>query len=132
MTFQLDISKFVEKAKGNADEVVRKVTLDVFGRVIKRTPVDTGRLKGNWQFGDSTIPSGTVDTLDKSGNSTTTKVAAGIPKKAAGRIYYLVNNLPYAMEIERGSSKVQAPQGMVGITVVEFEELARRAAGGMA
>lgn len=131
MTFQLDISKFVNKAKGNADEVVRKITLDVFGRVVKRSPVKTGRFKGNWQFGDSVIPSGTVETLDKSGSATIAKVSAGIPKKAAGRVYYLVNNLAYGPDLERGRS-AQAPQGMVGITVVEFEELARRAAGGMA
>jgi len=117
----LDISTWVKKAKGNLDLVVTRVTLDVFGRVIKRSPVDTGRFRGNWQFSVGAPASGTLDNLDRSGTESVRKIASGIPKDAAGKVYYLVNNLAYARALENGHSG-QAPHGMIGLTVMEFEQ----------
>jgi hypothetical protein len=45
----------------------------------------------------------------------------------AGDIVFLVNNLPYGPRLERGWSK-QAPSGMVGITVAEFQKAVSKAA----
>ncbi|HEY6643664.1 hypothetical protein [Povalibacter sp.] len=42
--FALDIRRFVEKAKANADLVVRKVALDLLTRVVQRTPVGNPEL----------------------------------------------------------------------------------------
>ena len=128
MSFTLDLSNWVAKAKGNTDLVVRRVTLDIFGRVIQRTPVDTGRLKGNWQFGMNRMPSGELSRLGEA--APMRDVNSGVPVKAAGNVYYLVNNLPYAQRIEEGYSK-QAPQGMVGLTVMEFGQAVRKATGGL-
>jgi hypothetical protein len=47
--FVADISSFVKKAKGNTDLAVRKMVFEVFKRIVKRTPVDTGRARGGWQ-----------------------------------------------------------------------------------
>ena len=52
--FSADIQKFVDKAKGNIDIIVRKVSLDLFRKVIIKSPVDTGR------FSELTIPVVTV------------------------------------------------------------------------
>lgn len=38
-SFELDIARFVHKAKGNANQVVRRVALDLFKRVIIKSPV---------------------------------------------------------------------------------------------
>lgn len=42
-TFELDIARFVAKAKGDVTLVVRRVSLDIFSRVIMKTPVDSDR-----------------------------------------------------------------------------------------
>jgi len=39
MSFALDLSKFIEKAQGNAEEVVRKVGIDMLAKVVDRSPV---------------------------------------------------------------------------------------------
>jgi hypothetical protein len=51
--FELDIQRFVDKANGNINLVVRKVALDLFTRVIMKSPVDTGRFGaiGRWRSG---------------------------------------------------------------------------------
>lgn len=118
-SFTLDIQRFVDKAKGNINLVVRKVALDLFSRVIEKSPVDTGRFKGNWQVAIGSIPAGTLELNDKDGSATISRVTAETLNLSAGQIIYLVNNLAYARRLEFGYSK-QAPAGMVRITVTEY------------
>lgn len=126
-TFEIDIARFVAKAKGNVDLVVRKISLDIFKRVIIKSPVDTGRFRGNWQVQIGSIPAGTLELEDKSGTATVAKVTAETLGLKAGEIIYLVNNLPYARRLEYGYSK-QAPSGMVRITLQEFPQIVRKTA----
>lgn len=126
--FALDIQRFVDKAKGNVDLVVRKVSLDLFFRVIEKSPVDTGRFKSNWQVSINSIPQGTLATFDKSGASSLARVRAASVGFAAGQIIYLVNNLEYARALEYGHSK-QAPAGMVRLSVMEYGAVVTKAAG---
>lgn len=44
MSFSLDLSRFVEKAKGNAEQVVQKVAIDLISAVIDRSPVGNPEL----------------------------------------------------------------------------------------
>lgn len=39
MSFELDLREFIEKAKGNAEEMVKKVAVDILSSVIYRSPV---------------------------------------------------------------------------------------------
>lgn len=125
--FTAQIAHFVEKAKGNADLVVRKVALEMFSRVIQKSPVDTGRFKGNWQVNIGSIPAGTLKLEDKTGTATIAKVTAEALNLKAGEVIYLVNNLEYANALEYGHSK-QAPNGMVRLTISEFNSVVSNAA----
>lgn len=129
-TFALDISRFVEKAKGNVDLVIRKVALDIFSRVILKSPVDTGRFRGNWQIAIGAIPAGTIEINDQAGTATISKVQAATLNLKAGDVVYLINNLPYGPRLEHGYSK-QAPAGMVRTTVTEYSGVVRSVAGGI-
>lgn len=127
-TFVLDIQRFVDKANGNVDLVVRKVALDLFRRVIMKSPVDTGRFKGNWQVAIGAIPAGTIEVDDKSGAVSIARVDAAVLGLRAGDVIYLVNNLEYARALEYGHSK-QAPGGMVRLSVAEYGAVVVQAAG---
>jgi len=124
--FDLDIARFVAKANGNIDLVVRKIALDLFKRVIMKSPVDTGRFKGNWQVAIGAIPAGTLEVNDKDGSATIAKVTAETLGLKAGEVIYLVNNLEYARSLEFGHSK-QAPAGMVRISVLEYGAVVTKA-----
>lgn len=124
--FVADISKFVDKANGNVELVCRKIALDVFRRVVMRTPVDTGRAKGNWQVTYGSAAGGVTDALDSSpkgsiGGGTETKLTTtALAWDPAEASIFLTNNLPYIGALEGGHSKTQAPAGMVKVTLSEY------------
>ena len=128
--FALSIARFAKKANGNMDLVVRKVTLDLLGRVVRKTPVDTGRARGNWQVGRNQIPRGEVGTGGSATAAKTAAVGAGTQEALqakAGDSIYIVNSVPYIQELEKGSSK-QAPNGMVATTLIEYPGVVSKAA----
>jgi len=120
--FANDLAKFEAKTSEKLDLAVRKIALELFSRIIMRTPVDTGRARANWQVAIGTIPSGTLELNDKSGQATINKVQAASMGVVAGDVIYLTNNLPYAVPLEEGYSK-QAPAGMVALTVQDFQSV---------
>ena len=120
--FANDLAKFEAKTSEKLDLAVRKIALELFSRIIMRTPVDTGRARANWQVAIGTIPSGTLELNDKSGQATINKVQAASMGLVAGDVIYLTNNLPYAVPLEEGYSQ-QAPAGMVALTVQDFQSV---------
>ena len=120
------------KQKPAQDRAIRKTILDMDRSTSMRSPVDTGRFKGNWMLGVDYQPMGynweLKDKKPLGAVGDTVGLHAGIiPKQAGGHVYWLVNNLPYANDLEAGHSKRQAPAGIVGITLVKFEGIVERA-----
>lgn len=122
MSFALDVSKFVEKAKKNPEKVMRQVSIKLFSAIIKASPVDTGRFRMNWMASGGTPASGITDATDKSGTTATGNSTSFVLKAADWREFTLTNNLPYAQRLEYGWSQ-QAPQGMVRTNVSRFQQL---------
>lgn len=122
MSFALDVSKFVEKAKKNPEKVMRQVSIKLFSAIIKASPVDTGRFRMNWMASGGTPASGTTDAVDKSGNTATGNATSFVLKAADWREFTLTNNLPYAQRLEYGWSQ-QAPAGVVRTNVSRFQQL---------
>jgi hypothetical protein len=123
-SFEDDLNKFQRKTVNKMDQVVRKVALELFTRIIYKTPVDTGRARSNWQVSIGTPASGTVEIDDKSGNATVSQATAKSAGFKAGDTIYLANNLPYIRRLEEGYSR-QAPAGMVTLTVQEFSAVVK-------
>ena len=122
MSFALDVSKFVEKAKKNPEKVMRQVSIKLFSAIIKASPVDTGRFRMNWMASGGTPASGTTDATDKSGNKATGNATSFVLNASYWREFTLTNNLPYAQRLEYGWSQ-QAPQGFVRVNVSRFQQL---------
>lgn len=111
MAFADDVRRFSVKAGDSVDKTVQAVTLALFNGIIRDTPVDEGRLRGDWQTTVGNPAGGENGRMDPSGRAAMAEVEAKTPK-GAGQLTYLTNSMPYAPEIEDGSSK-QAPEGMV-------------------
>ena len=122
MSFTSDLSRFENKVKNRLLVVPRKVALEVLKRVVMRTPVDSGRARGNWQTSVGSPITTEIDRVDKTG---ATVMAAALPTieswDAANVSIFLMNNVPYIQALEDGHSKIQSPSGMVKITVAEFQ-----------
>jgi hypothetical protein len=126
--FTLALQQFAAKAEANADAAVRGVVLEVQSRLILRSPVDTGRFRGNWRYSVGQAAEGTVETGGTSESPAPPPEPPVMgPGEGIGRVHFLANNLPYAMALERGHS-MQAPQGLVALTVMEFAPIVNDAA----
>ena len=122
MSFESDLRKFAAKTGLGMDKTVRGVTIAMGNSLIEKSPVDTGRFRGNWQHSTGAPTVGPLQTTDSTGSQTKAKLNASIATVEAGNIEYVVNNLPYAIPLEYGHSKIQAPAGMVRVTVAKFRE----------
>lgn len=131
--FSIEVGAFASKTKGKMELIVRKIVLDMGTRLVERSPVKTGRFRGNWQYATlgTGVPTFPIESLDPTGANTISRIAAQVRSMPAQHVHVLVNNLPYAIPLEQGWSK-QAPYGMVGLTVLEFEAIVDGAAGEVA
>lgn len=123
MAFADDVRRFAVKAGDSSDKIVRAVTLSLFNGIIRDTPVDTGRARGNWQTTVGQPASGEIDRLGAS--AAIAEVEAKTPP-GAGQETYLANDLPYIEELEKGSSK-QSPEGMVRRNIDRIERNLKKA-----
>jgi hypothetical protein len=142
MSFVQQLSDWGDKVKGRADEVVGYVVVQISSALDRRSPVGDatywkhpapkgyvgGRFRGNWQLGVDFRPVGETGRIDPTGATTQGEILAAIPEQAGGRVYYLFNNVPYAQRIEEGWSH-KAPQGLVGLTAIEFPQMVEQAVG---
>lgn len=124
--FAESLAQFAEQAKGAIDDVFREVVIEVGMSVIRLSPVDTGRFKGNWQLTIGSPSAHSLDSLDKAGHETIAELVSQANQLEAGQIAYIVNNLIYAIPLEYGHS-AQAPAGMVQITLARFQQIVEEA-----
>lgn len=120
--FTLGIKRWTRKCQSRLDTVTREVNLEIITKIIRRSPVDTGLFRGNWQVGIGSRPRGTLPNLDRSGAETIARISGVILGAKAGQRIHFTNNLPYALALEFGHSK-QAPVGMVRVTIAEFHAI---------
>lgn len=120
MTLKADMKKAISNMLGEQEKIVKGTILSTCSRIIKRTPVDTGRLRGNWQASINTEASGQLSKTDISGGSTINEASNELSRlKVMKDVYMLTNNLPYAAIIENGDGAKRTPHGMMRISVAE-------------
>tara|TARA_Y100001937_G_C6968192_1_gene262006 strand:- start:59 stop:463 length:405 start_codon:yes stop_codon:yes gene_type:complete len=123
--FQSNITKFSsEMIPLEVDLFMRKVSLDILKGVVMKTPVDTGRMRGNWDVGVDAEPTGFDETKsDKQGDQTIQQNVSNLGTPGSlgkhGKTVFIVNNVPYAARIEDGHSK-RKPDGVLGPTLREI------------
>lgn len=139
-SFALDLREYVAKAKDDIDKVVRGAIMGVAKSLIEKSPVGDGtlwktpppkgymggRFRANWDLALDSAPTAQYADIDKTGAVSRIRIEAAIPAQAAGRMYYLANNLDYAMPLEEGHS-TQAPNGMAALTVIEWQNIVTEA-----
>lgn len=136
--FSIPLAQLAAKVKVDLDTVVRKSTLEVFGAVVKKTPVDTGRARANWNASQGAVDTTTTASTDQGRGTAEALKAGAIP---SGGVVYLANSLPYIRTLEyggypnppkKGTGKTvngfskQAPAGMVRLTAQEFSDYVQK------
>ena len=142
MSFSRQMRQWANNTGEDVDKLVRAVNLDLVRQVTKKTPVGNpslwkskppkgytgGQAKGNW-FATNGNPSSQIDNSVRAKNSSKpVNRAMSAINASAGQVFYIVNNLPYIRRLEYEGWSGQAPQGMVRVTVSEFNRRLERAA----
>lgn len=141
MSFTDELQKACDRAKGRAADVIRATAVGLQSGMVMRAPVDTGRLRANFQIGIGSI---NTQTTSSPGSDPVGRAQSVMGTWRIGKTIWLTNSLPYAHVAEyglygkppgsangpktRGGYSTQAPGGFVRLTVQDFEQTFRRAA----
>lgn len=136
-TFVASLQAFAQQAPAAMSTVIRKVSLQLLTSTVLRTPVGNpdvwavkrapkgyvgGRLRANWNVSLGAPDTSTTDAIDPAGALAIERGKLAMAEATGTQDVFIANSLPYAIPIEYGHSGVQAPEGMVRITVAEFQD----------
>ena len=112
-----------KKIHGDFEKFHRQVCLEVLKRIVYRTPVDSGRARGNWQTEIGRAAATSLLVEGTGGEMADFAMHNGISKLAlipAFSIVHITNNLEYIYYLEYDRRSSQFPEGMVEITLTEM------------
>lgn len=125
MSFTGDLKRFSVKSVERVNEVKRAVSLELFSSVIRDTPVDTGRARGNWQTNTGAPIKSVVERDDVSGGAATKEAERVVGQSNLADALYMTNNLPYIEPLENGNSR-QPPKAMVKRNFARIKRIIER------
>ena len=109
-----------------ANDLMRGYIIELTGRIIDKTPVDTGRARSNWNVSVNKPDTNSFDVGDKDASAYAQHESkkelenarnAGQTNFWRGQVGWIANGLPYVPLLETGTWGVQAPQGMVRVSI---------------
>ena len=131
--WSLDLTEYARKKQIEIKEVRKAYAFALYSSIVKKTPVDTGRARGNWN-----VSVGSEDTSTSETTQQKYKSKESIPTPNGDESIFISNNLDYIEKLEYGgypnppkggSGKTvngfskQAPNGMVGVTLANNENI---------
>ena len=127
-SFDRDLKAFAKQMDITYVTVVKDIGLDLFRRIVQKTPADTGRARASWTIAiarpDRTVAGEGQHPEFQSGaaGAATQKANSVLASMKAGdyRPVWISNNLPYIEALEDGHSR-QAPNGMVALSIAETQ-----------
>lgn len=125
--FKVRLGRWENATKAKLDALARQVCFEMAQRVVEKTPVDTGFLRGSWQPSIGAPQVATDPAPDPAGAAASATIAAVIPQIKAGDRFYMLNNASYARAVEYGTSKM-AGRHYVSDTVAAWPEIVRSTA----
>jgi len=120
MAFADEYQRAKELVLKKQSRAVRRTLIHTFQAIVNESPFETGRFKGNWQLTFDSPALGTLERLDPTGGSVMAEIAQmieNVPNVLELEAWF-VNNLPYAVELEYGSSP-QARKGFVRVNIAK-------------
>lgn len=133
------INEWIEETEVRIDDVLQTIVIKVGESVVRLSPVDTGRFRGNWHMTIDSASSASLIRYDQDGQSTIDSIASATNSFTAGQVAYIQNNVLYGTDLEYGNyhgptAKVtdegfsrQAPHGMVRVTEAQFLNIVNEA-----
>lgn len=133
LSFSQQVAAFAKKTNSTIDDSIKAIRVQIVGGVLFRTPVLDSGLVQSW-IATTGEPSPNVVDVPKTEGGISSSAAAAARAEAISKataiaqtdidgVFWLTNNKPYVRRIEyEGYSKIKAPEGMVRITLQEFQD----------
>lgn len=118
-SFGDQLRRFAEKTGEELADVDVAFKFNVFDRAVRLTPVDTGRLRGNWQITNGAPAQGVLQVFDESAEGRPLDVQAEALIQPF-TVTYLTNNVEYGPYVEE-------MYGFVGKAIANSRAALRRA-----
>lgn len=112
--WSLSPTAFMDQFESDLARQTRIIAMAILGEIVLRSPVDTGRFRGNTIVSIGSPVFDAVDKTDKGGGATLASGQAILEGLKPYSLVFLQNNLIYAERLENGHSK-QAPGGVFGL-----------------
>lgn len=124
IAFSIKLKQALDETRDEMATVVQKIGIEALSRIVEKTPVKTGRARGNWSVSIGQPSSSTpIDTEDKTGSATiakgTQEILTAYPDKGFP-IISIYNSLPYILALEEGKGSFSGAK-MVALTKAELE-----------
>ncbi len=119
---------FIDQIESDLTKQARIIAMALLGEVVKRSPVDTGRFRGNNIVSVGAPVFSATTNVDKDGSATITAGQSVLAGLKPYTVIYIQNSLPYSEKLENGgyngpTAKVdeqgfsrQAPGGIYGLS----------------
>lgn len=102
-SFQIALADVADRVPADLMSLVqRKLLLGALSGVVERTPVDTGRARGNWQVTQDSPSTSVIESFDRSGSQSQAVATAAIGRLSPFARAFISNNLPYIGVLEYG------------------------------
>ena len=125
-SFNSAVTKAAKKiTEKDIPKFITMVSLEVFRRIVLRTPVDTGRARGNWQIEIGKAAEGILEVFPEADEVIQREQGKLIGIKPFS-IIHITNNVEYVYYLEYDKRSSQHPEGMVEITLVEMKDWASK------
>lgn len=143
--FIASLGRAIANTEKDLNTVARGATAELLSNVIRRSPLDDSKyaddtvMRGDWTTAVNSIP-GDVNRSDPTGEAAKAEAEAAVQQwvPATGDYIAMANHKPYAQVLEYGGYpgggprtttegfSTQAPEGMVGISVEEFDGIVEK------
>lgn len=147
--FAAKTRRWCENAPAEAvKKAMRLIALEALRRIVLRTPVDTGRARGNWQISIGGLKRAVLESESRGAGNVIDRESAKFKGIEPFDVVYVENSLPYIEVLEfggfepsdpgpsndprpsrrgrvlvQGGFSVQAPQGMISVTFEELQQI---------
>ena len=122
MDFAGQIRIFSTNAIAKSKKAFKNTCIGLSVAIQKDTPVDTGRLRGNWQPSVNTPATSTLMDTDPSGSKVMQKIQDTGQRIKLGNTYFFTNNLIYAYPLEFIKVSPKAPNGFVRVNLTRWKD----------
>ena len=125
-----DFGAFARKIDVDVKTVMRVVSLRVFSKIVKRTPVDSGTARASWMISINSIAPEITVTLSKAKGVNSKSAATSIAMRQNAKLRQLTgydvvcisNNTPYIRKLEYGGYPNPPKKGSIDIRTKKFRK----------